>query len=125
MGTCEELSKDRKTIDKLAENYWTLEKSATPVAMLLPWFRGAAKKAQETSSLALYNLINHFVQLRRKASALTSDPIDSLIRDGNSDDAIISVSIYVIINAWRLSSVDSSRDLVRGRLQHRSERYVL
>jgi len=92
MATCEELSNDRKAIDNLTRSYWTLEKSATPVALLLPWFPSSAKKAQEKSTIALYTLINDFVQLRRKSPVPSTDPIDILIGQGNSDETIVGVS---------------------------------
>ncbi|KAF9557039.1 cytochrome P450 [Agrocybe pediades] len=96
MATCEELAKDKKAIDDLTQNYWTLEKSATPVSLLLPWLPSKAKKAKETSTIALYNMLNDFVQLRRKAEVPSKDPIDLFIAQGESDETIIGTIMGII-----------------------------
>jgi len=95
MATCQELADDPKKIEELTQHYWNLEKSATPFALLLPWFPGSSKRMKEKSTLALYNLLLKLVQKKRDASSAL-DPIDILIQNGDSDDAIIGTILGII-----------------------------
>lgn len=97
MATCKELAEDPDSIDRLAKHYWDLEKSATPVHLLLPWFPGTAKRQNKTSTTNLYNLINSYVQLRRNSPVPSMDAIDLLIAHGDTDTTIIGVSINILL----------------------------
>ena len=92
MASCDELAKNIEEIEKIQELYWILEKSATPTALLLPWFPGRAKKAKEVATRELYMKFNHYVDLRREAKVPTTDAIDILIGQGHSNPDIIQVS---------------------------------
>ena len=92
MASCDELARNTEEIEKIQELYWTLEKSATPIALLLPWFPGRAKKAKEVATRELYMKFNHYVDLRREAKVPTTDAIDILIGQGHSNPDIIQVS---------------------------------
>jgi len=89
LATCRELSEDKEAISQLARHYWDLEKSATPVSLLFPWFPGQAKKAKKEATQKLYNLIAGYVDIRRKAPEPTSDAIDVLIAAGDSNESIV------------------------------------
>ena len=91
MASCDELAKNIEEIEKIQELYWILEKSATPTALLLPWFPGRAKKAKEVATRELYMKFNHYVDLRREAKVPTTDAIDILIGQGHSNPDIIQV----------------------------------
>ena len=91
MASCDELAKNIEEIEKIQELYWILEKSATPTALLLPWFAGRAKKAKEVATRELYMKFNHYVDLRREAKVPTNDAIDILIGQGHSNPDIIQV----------------------------------
>lgn len=78
-------------MDRLAKHYWDLEKSATPTALLLPWFPGPAKRQNKRAVTELYTMLSHYVDIRRKATP-SSDAIDFLIAEGESNDAIVGVS---------------------------------
>ena len=91
MASCDELAKNVEEIEKIQELYWILEKSATPTALLLPWFPGRAKKAKEVATRELYMKFNHYVDLRREAKVPTTDAIDILIGQGHSNPDIIQV----------------------------------
>ena len=93
VATCKELSEDKEAVNRLAEHYWNLEKSATAVAILLPWFPSSAKKLKKQSTMALYTTILSYVHLRRKASVPSTDPIDFFISEGASDHDIVEVSL--------------------------------
>jgi len=92
MSTCRELSEDKEAVSRVAKHYWDIEKSATPVSVLLPWFPGSARKAKQKATMDLYNMLLSYVNIRRKASTPTIDPIDFFILQGTSDDTIVGVS---------------------------------
>jgi len=97
MATCEELATDVEKVQKMSGLYWTLEKSATPVSLLLPWFPGTARKNKEEATRNLYNMLCHYVDLRRKAEVPNSDAIDILIADGEDNTTIISVGAILLL----------------------------
>ena len=91
LASCRELSEDREAIARLAKNYWEIEKNGTPITVLFPWFPSFAKRAKTRATKALYNTFLSYVDLRRKSSAPSNDPIDLFISQGLPDDIIIQV----------------------------------
>jgi hypothetical protein len=92
IATCRELSENREAISQLTENYLEIEKNGTaPVTVLFPWFPSASLRAKKKATMALYNLFLSYIDLRRKSSVPSNDPIDLFISQGISDDAIIEV----------------------------------
>ncbi|KIM37022.1 hypothetical protein M413DRAFT_448749 [Hebeloma cylindrosporum] len=96
MATCRELAEDKQAIQDLRKHYFDMEQSRTPVSALLPWFPGPAKKLKAKASLDLYILVMKYVTMRRKAGAASSDPIDILITNGDSDEVIIGTVMGII-----------------------------
>ena len=93
LASCRELSEDREAIARLAKNYWEIEKNGTPVTVLFPWFPSFAKRAKKKATTALYDIFLSYVDLRRKSSTPSNDPIDLFISQGLSDDVIIEVRL--------------------------------
>lgn len=93
MATCRELSEDEEALSRLQHHYWILEKSATPAALLFPWFPGTAKRNKQAATKELYIMIHGYIETRRAATVPTSDTLDVLISEGMDDDCIISVRI--------------------------------
>ena len=91
MATCRELAEDSVAVDQLFKLYWKLEKSATPVGVLLPWFPSKANRNKKQANADMYNLLSGYVGSRRSAQS-GSDAIDFLIAQGDDDSAIIGVS---------------------------------
>lgn len=100
MATCRELADDRQAVEKLAQLYWNIEKSATPFASLLPWFPGSAKRTKEKATMGLYHLIGSYVKLHRDAPTPSTDPIDVLMAEGISDDNILGVSLSHLLHTF-------------------------
>ncbi|KIM88310.1 hypothetical protein PILCRDRAFT_253602 [Piloderma croceum F 1598] len=98
IASCEELADDPRSVEKMSDLYWRLEKSATAVGLLLPWFPGTAKKDKKQASEGLYGLLSYYVDARRKAEVPSSDAIDELIADG-ADNAIIVEFVLNVIFA--------------------------
>ena len=92
MATCRSLATNRSEVSRLAELYWGIEKSATPVKLLLPWFPSKAKKESERCTRELYGMLYGYVEDRRKApEGLGSDAIDVMIAQGLENPDIIQV----------------------------------
>jgi hypothetical protein len=91
MASCRELSEDREAIAQLAKIYWEIEKNGTAVTVLFPWFPSFAKRAKKKATMALYNVFLSYIDIRRKSSTPSDDPIDLFISQGLSDDDIIVV----------------------------------
>ena len=92
MTSCAELAADFKTVEEIQGLYWQLEKSATPTALLLPWFPGPAKKRKERVTKALFTKLHNYVELRKNAAVPSSDSIDVLLGQGVPTSEIVEVS---------------------------------
>jgi hypothetical protein len=96
MASCHELAADPGSIQKMKDLYWTLEKSATPVSLLLPWFPSTARRNSQQATKDLYNMVSHYVDIKRKAAVPNSDAIDLLIADGVDNPTIFQVSVVLL-----------------------------
>lgn len=96
MASCRELASDPVALSELQEHYWILEKSATPTALLLPWFPGSAKRAKEASTTALFKMLWNYVEDRKKAPVPNSDAIDVLLGMGVNNQDIVQFMLGVI-----------------------------
>ena len=91
MTTCHDLTKNEGDIKKIEELFLTLEKSATPTSLLLPWFPSPARKVGRRAATELFTLLYTYIETRRHAEP-TSDAIDVLIADGETTQNIVGVS---------------------------------
>ena len=73
-----------------------LEKSATPTALLLPWFPSTGKKNKEIATKSLYTTLNDYVELRKKADVPTLDAIDILLGKGLTTEDTIAIILAII-----------------------------
>jgi len=92
MGACRDLAKNEADLNRIGELFITLQASATPVSLLLPWFPSPARKTGKAATKELYTLLHTYVENRRKAEP-TNDAIDVLIADGESTQSIVEVSL--------------------------------
>lgn len=93
MATCQELAKNQDDIKHVMRHFQDIDESATPVNVLLPWLPSQARKSRENATRALFTLLQKYVDLRRKAAVPSSDPIDTLIAHGDTDESIVGVSL--------------------------------
>ena len=92
MATCRELSEDREAISQIKKNCMEIEKNGTaPITVLFPWFPSFSFRAKKKAMMALYSLFFSYIDLRRKSSVPSNDPIDLFISQGISDVAIVEV----------------------------------
>ena len=70
----------------------TLQTSATPASLLLPWFPSSARKTGKQAATEIYTLLYTYVETRKHVEP-TSDAIDILIADGETTQNIVGVSL--------------------------------
>ena len=91
MTTCHDLTKNEADLKRIGELFMTLQTSATPASLLLPWFPSPARKAKKQATAEMYTILRTYVESRRSAE-LTSDAIDVLISSGETTQKIIEVN---------------------------------
>ena len=91
MTTCHDLTKNEGDIKKIGELFLTLEKSATPTSLLLPWFPSPARRTGKEATTELFTLLYTYVEARRQAEP-ANDSVDVLIADGETTQNIVKVS---------------------------------
>ena len=89
--TCHDLTTNEADLKKIGELFMTLQTSATPVSLLLPWFPSPARKTAKQAGADLYATLYTYVETRRHAEP-TSDAIDMFIADGETTQNIVGVS---------------------------------
>lgn len=96
LGCCRELASDLPALMEVQKHYFILEKTATPTALLFPWFPGPAKRANKASTKALFQTLSGYIEGRRKASVLSSDAIDLMLGQGMSNEDIAQFVLSII-----------------------------
>lgn len=96
-STCKELAEDKTAVQNLMQCYADIDRGASPIAVMFPWFPSAARKAKEKGTLGLYTLLAHFVEKRRNSPVPSTDPIDVLLGQGLSTDSIVGTLIWIIL----------------------------
>lgn len=86
---------DMKAMNKLREQYWILEKNATPAALLLPWIPSTVKKNKLITTKNLHATMSTYVE-NRKGATSNSDAIDFLLSKGLKTDEVTEVSLLYI-----------------------------
>jgi len=97
LSTCEELASNPRAVQHLGDLYLQQATSTTPMTLLFPWFPCAAKKQKERSAKGLYDILSHYVDLRREAKVPNSDSFDVLIAGGETNTAIVQFALFVMI----------------------------
>ena len=90
MTTCHDLTKNEVDLKKIGELFMTIQTSATPVSVLLPWLPSSARKTKKQATTEMYTILYTYVEDRRRAEP-TSDAIDVLIAGGETTQNIIGV----------------------------------
>ena len=92
MTTCRSLATNREELARFKDLLWGIEKSATPVKLLLPWFPGKARKENDRCTKELFGLLYGHIEGRKAApEGLGSEAIDILLTQGLQTSDIIQV----------------------------------
>ena len=100
VNTCHDLTKNEADLEKIKALFLTLQTSATPTSLLLPWFPSPARKAGKEATTELFTILYAYVETRRHAEP-TSDAIDVLIAAGETTQNIAGVSPVLQV-VWSL-----------------------
>jgi hypothetical protein len=103
--TCRDLAKNGFDRKKIQELFLTLQTSATPASLLLPWFPSPARKRVKQATTEFFTMLWTYVETRRHAEP-TSDAMDVLIADGETTQNIVKVS-----------PAPKAREVLRGLIQ--------
>lgn len=126
LTTCNDLTKNEADLKKIGDLFAALQASATPLALLLSWFPGLARKLGKAATTEFFVMIRTYVEARRHAEP-TSDPIDILIADGETTDAIVEVNFFPKITGDVTSNFTAlvcDDDTFCWCYQHRHHRWV-
>jgi len=96
MTTCRELLNNQKDVKRLQQDYFRLEKSATPTAVLFPWLPGYSQIKRLLALKNLYFALLKYVKIRKAAPVPSADAIDVMLAQGKTDQEIIGIVIGVI-----------------------------
>ena len=96
MFSCRELASDLPTITKLQQHFWNLERTITPMSLLVPWLPTPSKYVKLMSIKSMYATLRNHVEERKKSAVPSSDAIDVLLADGVSSNDIIQFIIGAI-----------------------------
>ena len=91
MTTCRDLIENEADFRKVGELFMTVQASATPASLVLPWFPNRARKTKKQATTELYTMVYTYVETRRH-SELTNDAIDFLIAGGETTQKIVGAS---------------------------------
>lgn len=83
-------------VDKVQQEYWMLEQSATVTALLLPWFPSTGNKIKDIATKNLFTILEEYVETRRKADVPSSDAIDLLLAYGSTTKDTITLILTII-----------------------------
>jgi hypothetical protein len=108
-------------VARIAQLFDSVEKNSTPASLLLPWLPSPARRLKRESNLQLFILVKSFVEIRRAASASSSDAIDFLLGVGIKPDNIVEVKFLVCVEAI----APETRSVRSGRHSHRMGKHRL
>ena len=99
MATCHDLMKNEADLKKVGELLTTINTSATPASLVLPWLPSRARRVRKQATTELYDILHTYIENRRLAE-FTSDAIDLLITDGETTQDIVGASITLEVVVW-------------------------
>jgi hypothetical protein len=93
MVGCDDIAEDPELLEKTLGLYETIEKSATPTAIIFPWFPSPAIVKRTVAGGRLYMILKRIVEERKRTGRRRDDPLQYLIDQGDSMAKIIQVRL--------------------------------
>lgn len=95
---CNDIANDEALCQKTCHLYEDVEKSATPAAILFPWFPSLGVIKRTVSSIRLYTILDKVFQQRKKAAESgnekkENDPLQTLMDEG---DDLTSIMKFIL-----------------------------
>jgi hypothetical protein len=88
---CDDIADSPELLARTLQLYTTIDGSATPTAIMFPWFPSPAVIKRTIAGGRLYMIINKIVNERKTTGARGEDPLQFLIDEGDSMTEIIEV----------------------------------
>ncbi|KAF7968863.1 hypothetical protein HWV62_29186 [Athelia sp. TMB] len=92
MVSCRAISNDPAAVAEMWTYFDTIEKGATPLALLVPWLPTPATRNKEKATTALFMFLSKYIEERRNSEP-SSDAFDVLIAQGLDTQAIVGAGI--------------------------------
>lgn len=96
MVGCDDMAEDPELLEKTLGLYETIEKSATPMAIIFPWFPSPAIVKRTMAGGRLYMILKRIVEERKRTGRRRDDPLQYLIDQGDSMTRIIQVRLLLL-----------------------------
>ena len=96
MVSCRAISNDPAAVAEMWTYFDTIEKGATPLALLVPWLPTPATRNKEKATTALFMFLSRYIEERRNSEP-SSDAFDVLIAQGLDTQAIVGVSSATLL----------------------------
>ena len=91
MASCKDLTNNKADLKKIEGLFMDLQKSATPISLVISWFLSPAKMNGMLATTELFTMLRTYVDNRRTAEP-SNDAIDVLISDGETTQVIVEVN---------------------------------
>jgi hypothetical protein len=88
---CDDIAESPKLLAQTLRLYETIDGSATPTAIMFPWFPSPAVIKRTIAGGRLYMIIDKIVNERKTKGIRGEDPLQYLIDEGDSMTRIIEV----------------------------------
>lgn len=88
---CDDIADSPELLAQTLKLYETIDGSATPTAIMFPWFPSPAVVKRTIAGGRLYMIINNIVKERKSTGIKGEDPLQFLIDEGDSMTRIIEV----------------------------------
>ena len=92
MTTCDAIADQPDLVHHIHDLYWTIEKSNSPIALLLPWLPIKARRDKKQATTELFVILEKYLTKRREAAVPSADAFDMLMADGSDNQSIIEVN---------------------------------
>ncbi|KAG6824825.1 hypothetical protein H0H93_001483, partial [Arthromyces matolae] len=96
VSTCRELADDVEATTQFQQDFSALEKTSSPVTLLLPWLPTRARKNEQMANEKLRATVRTYVEKRQAATTPSPDAIDVLLSRGLTGERIIDCLLNVV-----------------------------
>lgn len=90
---CDDIADSPALLAQTLDLYETIDGSATPTAIMFPWFPSPAVIKRTIAGGRLYMILNNIVKGRNETGTRGEDPLQYMIDEGDSMPKIIEVCL--------------------------------
>lgn len=109
---CDDIADSPELIAQTLKLYETIDRSATPTAIMFPWFPSPAVIKRTIAGGRLYMIINKIVNKRKATGYRGQDPLQFLIDEGDSVPKIIEFIVGALFAGLLNSGINAAWILV-------------